>query len=51
MVLAKYSKREKDRARDFAHKLTTFMAVKFKGYIHGFENLRKEQTKQHRNYG
>jgi putative transposase len=42
-VLAKYSKREKNRARDFVHKLTTFMSRKFKGYIHGFENLRKER--------
>jgi len=42
-VLAKYSKREKNRARDFVHKLTTFMSRKFKGYIHGFEDLRKER--------
>jgi len=41
-VLAKYSDREKNRARGFVHKLTTFMSRKFKGYIHGFENLRKE---------
>jgi putative transposase len=40
-VLAKYSDREKNRARGFVHKLTTFMSRKFKGYIHGFENLRK----------
>jgi putative transposase len=42
-VLAKYSKREKNRARDLVHKLTTFMSRKFKGYIHGFEDLRKER--------
>ena len=42
-VLAKYSKREKNRARDFVHKLTTFMSRKFEGYIHGFEDLRKER--------
>jgi putative transposase len=42
-VLAKYSEREKNRARDFVHKLTTFMSRKFKGYIHGFEDLRKER--------
>jgi putative transposase len=42
-ILAKYSKREKDRAKDFIHKLTTFMSRKFKGYIHGFEDLRKER--------
>jgi len=40
-VLAKYSKRERTRAKDYIHKLTTFMAKKFKGYIHGFEHLRK----------
>jgi putative transposase len=42
-VLAKYSEREKNRARDFVHKLTTFMSRKFEGYIHGFEDLRKER--------
>jgi len=42
-VLEKYSKREKDRAKDFIHKLTTSIARKFKGYIHGFENLRKDK--------
>jgi len=42
-VLAKYSKREKNRARDLVHKLTTFISRKFKGYIHGFEDLRKER--------
>jgi len=42
-VLAKYSKREENRARDFVHKLTTFVSRKFKGYIHGFEDLRKER--------
>ncbi|MCC5990071.1 MAG: zinc ribbon domain-containing protein [Thermosphaera sp.] len=42
-VLARYSKREKNRAGDFVHKLTTFMSRKFKGYIHGFEDLRKER--------
>jgi len=42
-ALAKYSKREKNRARDFVHKLTTFMSRRFKGYIHGFEDLRKER--------
>jgi len=42
-VLAKYSKREKDRTKDFIHKLTTSIARKFKGYIHGFEGLRKNR--------
>jgi len=42
-VLARYSEREKNRARDLVHKLTTFISRKFKGYIHGFEDLRKER--------
>jgi putative transposase len=42
-VLAKYSKREKDRTEDFIHKLTTSIAGRFKGYIHGFEGLRKNR--------
>jgi putative transposase len=41
-ALVKYSKREKNRAKDFIHKLTTFMTRKFKDYTHGFEDLRKE---------
>jgi putative transposase len=40
-ILAKYSRREGDRAKDFIHKLTTDIAREFKGYIHGFEGLRK----------
>jgi len=40
-VLAKYSRRERRRAEDFIHKLTTNLAREFKGYVHGFENLRK----------
>jgi len=42
-VLAKYSKREGNRTKDYIHKLTTFMANEFKGYIHGFEDLRKDR--------
>jgi putative transposase len=42
-VLAKYSNRERNRAKDFIHKLTTHMARKFKGYIHGFEYLGKNR--------
>ena len=42
-VLAKYSKREGNRAKDYIHKLTTFIARGFKGYIHGFEDLRKDR--------
>jgi putative transposase len=42
-VLAKYSKREKSRAKDYIHKLTTSLARRFKGYIHGFEYLEKKR--------
>jgi putative transposase len=38
-VLAKYSNRERNRAEDYIHKLTTFIARKLKGYAHGFECL------------
>ncbi|MDM7274739.1 MAG: transposase [Thermoprotei archaeon] len=41
-VLEKYSRRERNRAKDFLHKLTTSLAKSFKGYIHGFEDLNKE---------
>lgn len=42
-ILTKHSEREKNRTRDFAHKLTTFLAEEFKGYVHGFERLKKER--------
>jgi putative transposase len=42
-VLAKYSRREKDRARDFIHKLTTSITREFKNHIHGFEGLKKNR--------
>ncbi|MEM4477737.1 MAG: transposase [Candidatus Korarchaeum sp.] len=42
-VLAKYSRRERNRAKDFVHKLTTSLSREYKGYIHGFENLRKDK--------
>ncbi|MEM2046663.1 MAG: transposase [Candidatus Jordarchaeales archaeon] len=41
-VLDKYSRRERDRARDFIHKLTTFLSREYEGYIHGFETLEKK---------
>ncbi|MEM3739748.1 MAG: zinc ribbon domain-containing protein [Candidatus Korarchaeum sp.] len=41
-VLAKYSRRERNRAKDFVHKLTTFLSREYRGYVHGFEDLRKE---------
>ena len=42
-VLAKYSRRERNRAKDYIHKLTTFMTRRFKGYTHGFEQLGKNR--------
>jgi putative transposase len=42
-VPAKYSKRERNRAKDFTHKLTTPIARNFKGYTHGFEYLGKNR--------
>jgi putative transposase len=42
-VLAKYSRRERNRSKDYIHKLTTFIAGEFEGYVHGFEDLRKNR--------
>ena len=42
-VLEKYSRRERNRSRDFIHKLTTFIAREFNGFVQGFEDLRKER--------
>jgi putative transposase len=42
-VLAKYSKCERNRAKDYIHKLTTYIVRSFKGYTHGFEDLRKSR--------
>ncbi|MEM3481350.1 MAG: IS200/IS605 family accessory protein TnpB-related protein, partial [Candidatus Korarchaeum sp.] len=42
-VLAKYSRRERNRAKDFVHKLTTSLSREYRGYIHGFEDLRKDK--------
>ena len=42
-VLAKYSRRGRNRSRDFIHKLTTSIASEFDGFVHGFEDLRKER--------
>lgn len=41
-LLEKYSKRHKNRVKDFLHKLTTELAREFRGYEHGFENLEKQ---------
>ena len=40
-LMRKYSERERNRVRDFLHKLTTNLAKEFKDYEHGFENLEK----------
>jgi len=42
-VLEKYSRREKNRAKDFIHKLTTSITREFKNHLHGFEDLRKNK--------
>ncbi|MEM0294803.1 MAG: hypothetical protein QXO55_01905 [Candidatus Korarchaeum sp.] len=47
-VLAKYSRRERDRAKDFVHKLTTFLSREYRGYVRGFEDLRKERCSVNR---
>jgi len=50
-ILKKYSRREKNRAKDFVHKLTTEISSKYRKYIHGFEDLRKKsmfnRSKEH----
>jgi len=41
-ALAKYSKHERDRTKDFIHKLTTFFITReFEGCVHRSEDLRK----------
>jgi len=42
-ILAKYSRRERNRAVDFLHKVTTSLSRKFKDYVHGFERLDKKR--------
>jgi putative transposase len=42
-VLIKYSRRERNRANDYIHKLTTSITREFDRFIHGFEYLRKER--------
>jgi len=50
-VLEKYSRRERNRAKDFVHKLTTEISRKYGEYVHGFEDLRKKnmfnRSKEH----
>ncbi|MBS7288094.1 MAG: transposase [Candidatus Freyarchaeota archaeon] len=42
-VLEKYSRRERNRVRDFIHKVTRVIAEAFRGYVHGFEDIKKEK--------
>ncbi len=42
-TLAKYSRRERNMAKDLLHKSTTILAREFKGYVHGFEDLEKRR--------
>jgi putative transposase len=42
-ILRKYSKRERNKAKDFCHKLSTQLSRMFKGHIHGFERLDKKR--------
>ncbi len=42
-TLAKYSRREKNRTRDYIQKMTSLLAREFKGYLHGFEDLEKNR--------
>jgi len=37
-----YERREKNRAKDFVHKLTKEISREFKKYVHGFKDLRKK---------
>lgn len=41
-LMEKYSKRYRNKVKDFLHKLTTKLAEEFKDYEHGFENLDKQ---------
>ena len=41
-IVLKHGKRERNRANDFIHKLTTKLARKFPNTEHGFENLEKQ---------
>lgn len=41
LVVSKHGRRERDRARDFIHKLTMELARRFPNTVHGFENLDK----------
>ncbi len=41
-IVSKHGKRERNRARDFVHKLTTWLARSFPDAAHGFENLEKQ---------
>jgi len=42
-ILAKYSRRERNRVVDFLQKATTSLSREFKDYVHGFERLDKKR--------
>ncbi|RDD53752.1 MAG: hypothetical protein BA066_02650 [Candidatus Korarchaeota archaeon NZ13-K] len=42
LVVAKHGEREKNRAKDFVHKLTKELTNEFPNAIHGFEDLNKD---------
>ncbi len=41
-VISKHGKRERNRSKDFVHKLTTELAREYPNAIHGFEDLDKQ---------
>jgi len=41
-IVSKHGKRERNRSKDFIHKLTTQLTRTFPNAIHGFENLEKQ---------
>jgi len=41
LAVSRHGRRERDRARDFIHKLTAELAGRFLDTMHGFENLEK----------
>jgi len=51
LIVTRHGEREKSRAKDFVHKLTTELANKFPDAIHGFEDLDKsgmyDRSKKH----
>jgi len=42
LKVSKHGRRESNRANDFIHKLTTYLAKAFPNALHGFESLEKQ---------